>query len=86
MNQPSHSRLLSRKQMPGTEQPNLGKDIHRSEQVKAWGRPEGRLNKNRVKSFEKSQVTTVVGLCGASAFEKHIFYSRGYKDEDWMWF
>lgn len=70
--------------MPGTEQHNLGKDIHRSEQVKAWGRPEGRLNKNREKFFEKSLVMTVVGLCGA--FEKRRFYSRGYKDEDWMLF
>lgn len=74
MNQPAHSQLLSRKQMPGREQPNLGRDIHRSEQVKTWGQPEGRLNKDskmQRKILWKHQVMTVVGLCGVGFIDKH---------------
>lgn len=87
MNQPSYSRLLSRKQMPGREQRNLGKDIRRSKQVKARGQPEGGRNKkNEKQNAEKSQARhsfywqTLLG-----AFEgpnmKH-FSAGGCKDED----
>lgn len=60
MNQPLHSWLLSRKQMPGREQSNLGNDIRKSDLVKACGQPEGRLNKNskmQGKILWESQVT-----------------------------
>lgn len=63
--------------MPGIEQPNLVRGIHRSQWVKVWGQPEGRLNKNSKiqgeKSFEKSQVMTAAALCGAGFIDKHYF-------------
>lgn len=69
-NESAHSQLLSRKQMPGREQLNLGKDICRFEQVEAWGQPEG-LKKLQGKILWKSQVTTLVGLSGTDYFDKN---------------
>lgn len=74
MNQLLHSRLLSRKQMPWREQANLGRDIYRSEWVRVWGQPKGRLNKNSKmhgkKTFDINQVMAAVGLCGAHFIDK----------------